>query len=69
MPAITAPNATKTSRKDIATSFLRLSSSGNVREAYDRFVSPSFRHHNPYFRGDAKTLAADGPISRVDSTI
>jgi len=58
MPAITAPNATKTSRKDVATTFLLMSSSGDVRGAYDRFVSPSFRHHNPYFRGDAKTLAA-----------
>jgi predicted SnoaL-like aldol condensation-catalyzing enzyme len=31
---------------------------GRVREAYDSFVAPHFRHHNPYFAGDAKSLAA-----------
>jgi predicted SnoaL-like aldol condensation-catalyzing enzyme len=44
--------------REAAVSFLRLASSGNVREAYDRFVAPNFRHHNPYFRGDAASLAA-----------
>jgi predicted SnoaL-like aldol condensation-catalyzing enzyme len=43
-------------RKDVATAFLRLAASGRVREAYERFVDRSFRHHNPYFRGDAETL-------------
>jgi len=46
------------SRRDSAVSFLQLASSGNVQEAYDRFVGPDFRHHNPYFRGDAASLAA-----------
>lgn len=44
--------------REAAVSFLQLASSGNVREAYDRFVAPNFRHHNPYFRGDAASLAA-----------
>ena len=57
MPATTTPPHTITSRKDIATTFLRMASSGEVREAFERHVSPQFRHHNPYFRGDAKTLA------------
>ena len=46
------------SHKEAATSFLQLSASGRVREAYDTYVAPGFRHHNPHFRGDAQTLAA-----------
>jgi predicted SnoaL-like aldol condensation-catalyzing enzyme len=34
--------------KELAISFLRLASSGNVREAYEQYVHPQFRHHNPY---------------------
>jgi predicted SnoaL-like aldol condensation-catalyzing enzyme len=41
--------------KDIAQDFLRLAAAGNVDEAY-RHVSSMFRHHNPYFRGDAESL-------------
>ena len=40
----------------VAVEFLRLASSGGVREAYRRHVDPSFRHHNPFFRGDAESL-------------
>jgi predicted SnoaL-like aldol condensation-catalyzing enzyme len=54
----TPPSATRTSRKDIATTFLRMSATGDVRAAFDRYVSRDFRHHNPYFRGDGATLAA-----------
>ena len=43
-------------RKDIAKAFLRLAATGKVREAYERFVGAGFRHHNPYFRGDADSL-------------
>jgi predicted SnoaL-like aldol condensation-catalyzing enzyme len=43
-------------RKDIARAFLRLAATGKVREAYERLVGPGFRHHNPYFRGDAESL-------------
>jgi predicted SnoaL-like aldol condensation-catalyzing enzyme len=46
-----------TSHKDAAVSFLHLASSGNVRDAFDRYVDRAFRHHNPYFAGDAKSLA------------
>jgi predicted SnoaL-like aldol condensation-catalyzing enzyme len=45
-------------RKEIAQAFLRLAASGKVREAYESFVGPGFRHHNPYFRGDAGSLRA-----------
>jgi len=42
--------------KDAAMEFLRLVASGNVREAYRKHVGPDFRHHNPFFRGDAESL-------------
>jgi len=49
--------ASKTgNRKQAAISFLKLAASGNVSEAYDDFISPTFRHHNPYFAGDAESL-------------
>lgn len=47
---------TKISHREIATSFLRLAASGKVREAYSKYVSPNFRHHNPSFRGDRESL-------------
>jgi predicted SnoaL-like aldol condensation-catalyzing enzyme len=42
--------------KDAAVSFLKMASSGDVREAYSKFVGPGFRHHNPYFEGSAAVL-------------
>jgi predicted SnoaL-like aldol condensation-catalyzing enzyme len=45
-------------KKEMAISFLRLASSGNVREAYDTYIHPDFRHHNPYFPGDRASLLA-----------
>ena len=45
-------------RKEIAKLFLRLAATGKVSEAYERFVGAGFRHHNPYFRGDADSLRA-----------
>ncbi len=47
-----------TDRKEAAASFLRLASSGKVKEAYQQYVGASFRHHNPYFPGDAEALKA-----------
>ncbi len=44
------------SHKEIAVSFLRLASSGRVRQAYEKYIHPDFRHHNPYFKGDRETL-------------
>ena len=44
--------------KDAAVSFLQMASSGDVREAYSKFVGPGFKHHNPYFDGSAETLMA-----------
>ncbi len=45
-------------RKEAAVSFLRLASSGKVKEAYQQYVGANFRHHNPYFPGDAEALMA-----------
>jgi predicted SnoaL-like aldol condensation-catalyzing enzyme len=45
-------------KKEMAITFLRLASSGNVREAYETYVHPQFRHHNPYFPGDRASLLA-----------
>jgi len=42
--------------KEIAVTFLNLASSGQVREAYDRFVHPEFIHHNAYFKGGRESF-------------
>jgi predicted SnoaL-like aldol condensation-catalyzing enzyme len=44
------------SAKEIAVAFLKLAASGRVDEAYDLYVGESFRHHNPYFAGNAQSL-------------
>ena len=60
--------------KDRAKEFLRLCATGKVREAYERFAAPNFRHHNPYFRGDADSLrkgmeeaAGKFPSTRIET--
>src|SRR6266404_3364465 len=45
-------------KKETALAFLKLAASGKVSEAFDKYISRSFRHHNPHFRGDAKALKA-----------
>jgi predicted SnoaL-like aldol condensation-catalyzing enzyme len=44
--------------KDIAVEFLELCATGSAREAFARHAAPGFRHHNPWFKGDAESLAA-----------
>ena len=46
----------KQSLKKAAQSFLQMVVSGKIREAYEKYVSPEFRHHNPYFKGDRESL-------------
>ncbi len=41
-----------------AISFLKLASSGKVKEAYSRFVGSGFCHHNPFFEGSTESLQA-----------
>jgi predicted SnoaL-like aldol condensation-catalyzing enzyme len=43
-------------RKFSAIDFLQLCSSGKVREAFSKYVALGFKHHNPYFAGDAASL-------------
>src|SRR5436305_14923180 len=45
-------------RKEAPISFLKLAASGNLDEAYANYIGPNFRHHNPYFPGDAESLKA-----------
>lgn len=47
---------TNLSLKDKAVSFLQLAASGQVEEAFGSLVSSDFRHHNPFFRGDAESI-------------
>lgn len=42
--------------KDIALDFLYLAAKGDSREAFSKYVSENFKHHNVYFKGDAETL-------------
>jgi len=44
-------------QSETAVEFLKLAASGRLDEAYGH-VSANFRHHNPYFKGDAKSLKA-----------
>lgn len=44
------------SNKEIAVSFLKDVSSGNVFEAYEKYASIEFKHHNLYYKGDLISL-------------
>ncbi len=60
------------SHKIVAVDFLKLASSGKVKEAYRLYVAANFRHHNPYFQGDAATLMAameENAIANPDKAI
>lgn len=43
-------------KKQIAIEFLKMASSGKVKEAYDKYVHPDFKHHNAYYKGGRETL-------------
>jgi predicted SnoaL-like aldol condensation-catalyzing enzyme len=57
MNNILTAGASMQNLKDIAISFLTRAATGKLDEAYE-LVSPDFRHHNPYFAGDAESLKA-----------
>lgn len=44
--------------KEQAIQFLKLVSSGKIDEAYDQFVSPTGKHHSPYFAAGFDALQA-----------
>jgi predicted SnoaL-like aldol condensation-catalyzing enzyme len=53
-------------KKEAAISFLQLASSGQARAAYETYVHPEFRHHNPYFKGDRASLLQGMQASAVE---
>jgi len=44
------------SLKEIGKDFLTLCAFGDSRKAFKLYVSKDFKHHNPYFKGDANSL-------------
>jgi predicted SnoaL-like aldol condensation-catalyzing enzyme len=42
--------------KEAAIEFLKLASSGHARQAYEQFVAPAFKHHNPHVAAGARPL-------------
>ncbi len=46
------------SHKTAAVDFLQLAATGKARQAFATHMAPGFRHHNPWFKGDADSLAA-----------
>ena len=50
------PTLATSDLKATAIDFIRKVAAGEASEAYTRYVSLTFRHHNPFFRGDAKSL-------------
>ena len=60
------------SHKEVATSFLRMAARGQSRSAFESFATRGFRHHNPWFPGDATSLARamdDNAAQNLDKTI
>ena len=49
-------DGTSRARKDAVVDFLRAAATGHARAAFAKHAAPGFRHHNPFFRGDAKSL-------------
>ena len=47
---------TTMTHREAAVDFLKLVASGRARDAFDRYVAPNFRHHNPWFPGDGPSL-------------
>jgi predicted SnoaL-like aldol condensation-catalyzing enzyme len=47
-----------TGHRQAAVAFLQSIIAGKIREAYRAHVAPNFKHHNPYFKGDADSLMA-----------
>jgi predicted SnoaL-like aldol condensation-catalyzing enzyme len=43
-------------KRDVALSFLKLAASGKVSEAFEKYTSRDFIHHNPHFAGDGPSL-------------
>ncbi len=44
------------SNKETAIRFQEMIVSGQIRDAYEQYVSDQFVHHNPYLKGDRESL-------------
>lgn len=42
--------------KAAAIHFLKMISENEIDAAYDKYISPNFKHHNQYFKGDRHSL-------------
>ena len=42
--------------KEIGKDFLNLCASGNPEKAFSLYAHKNFKHHNPFFKGDADSL-------------
>jgi predicted SnoaL-like aldol condensation-catalyzing enzyme len=56
--AMQHPAATGSPIREIAIDFLMLASSGRAQDAWKRYCTPDFIHHNPWFPGDGESLIA-----------
>src|SRR6476659_6798797 len=52
------------SLKDIAIAFEQLLASGHIREAFEKYASPNFRHHNPYYKD-----GRDGLLNGMEDSV
>lgn len=43
-------------QKEIAQHFLMLCAKGESRQAFQLYAGQDFKHHNPFFKGDAQSL-------------
>ncbi|MGY3714638.1 nuclear transport factor 2 family protein [Sutcliffiella cohnii] len=48
---------------------MQLVASGEVREAYRKYIGSNFRHHNPFFRGDADSLMIAMEENAIESPL
>lgn len=44
------------SNKILAIEFLKTCAMESPKKAFEKYVSPNFKHHNQYFKGDADSL-------------
>ncbi|QQX76159.1 MULTISPECIES: ester cyclase [Aequorivita] len=44
-------------KKEMAKSFLQMAGNGKVNEAFEKFISNDFIHHNQYFEGNREALS------------
>jgi predicted SnoaL-like aldol condensation-catalyzing enzyme len=56
MDKVTSDASARYDHKQAAMKFLDLVTMGNIDEAYEKFVDPDGKHHNPFFPADFQAL-------------